>query len=312
MKTIHSFIILLALTSFNFTTKRVYITEDETLVYESTIYGASGFLDTLKYHFKDIEEGRKLRIITVDLTKASIEEGCGYWDLINVINDLVEEDVLSISVLFPEYLIEELKENNFDHILAEIVIATENVPRIVPIFPNISVNDLKNDSNNALKLFTSSFYKISKSHSETSLIIDLPSFEVEMMYFDDAFENEVYPFAAGSHSLYKYLLRGIDFTTIDTIKLFNKSLHNYLAEIKIPNLKVVNYDSTLYSSYNEEEDKSDISLWGIVSAFTRSANFNSANKLTFLLDEKVFTEVYDFNVDVIKEDFGDKVNLHFY
>ncbi len=133
MKTIHSFIVLLVLINSVFTEEQAYI-QGETLVFESYILGAERFLGELKYYLKDIKEGRKLRINTVDLRGSVFWEGPGYWDMINVINDSVEDDIKSIYVLLPNTLIKKLSQGELDHILAELVITTDNVPRIVPNF----------------------------------------------------------------------------------------------------------------------------------------------------------------------------------
>jgi hypothetical protein len=307
MKTQLSYIILLSLISFAFTKSTLDGENNDILRYREYFMLSSDFEVVLRQLF----DWKEVRLTTIDLTEGIFEEGgFGYWDMIKKIDEVVDKEIKSISIILPPSVIERLKKINYIHILAEMAIATEQVKRIVP---NFDINEFK-ANNKAYDAFINLHNEliVSKPYFDGNLFFALPSFTPEVKYYENFEYFEYYgddpyhrplgePFIINSRSLYDYVFEGVDFSLVTSINFYHLSLYNYFETKIFSRLMFVNFDDSYYRTLELNEDIPEIKLDNYLEVF----NKNSQNKMLVTCDES------NLNVDQLRYfyDYNGKFTL---
>ena len=308
MKTQLSCIVLLALItlSLSFLKKKESTVEgenNEILRFRNSLYKAEEF----QYEIDHLFKGQNVKLTTIDFTEASINEGVGYWELIDLIDSIVDQEVESISLIFSDSLISTLKNLGYDHILAEMAIATETIhSRIVPSFDTKKLKE-NNHAYDAIIRFKKSILNRT-NYQRGTLTVDLPTFNAEAIYLRNPNDSKIErnPFVRCSKTLYDYIFGGIDFSEVRRINVFNLSLDNYFGNFEFPNLKVVNFDFSLYTnSLRYDDHEPQVELLSYVDAFIGKA---STQELTITFDKKGFNLDYEEIVAHLK--YGVKLTLY--
>ena len=290
-------IALIALISVVSTDESVKL-EGETLTI-GNVNTVSG--EWIKEEIQELFGDKKVTIKYIDLSTVYIYED-GFGNLIKAIDSIVDRQVKTILVNFGE-LLSILLKSKYYNVLAEIEIIKTLYPRVVPIFKNNTIS-LKNSAYDA-------YTKMHNTTFDKYLTIELPSFNDELSYARDGWfiESMSAPFAESSDLLYDYVFAGVNFSKVKVINLFHLSLFNYLRNVDLSNLQVLNFDYSLYSN----EDDQNVTIY--ISEYVKAILSKNSHQSLIVTFDKKASALIKHDVNGFKkatEEYGDRLTFILY
>lgn len=245
---------------------------------------------------------QNILINKIDFTEASGFPKTGYWDMIDLIDSIVNKNVPSINLIFSEAFVDKLgtaKKN----VLAELVIASRHLPRIKPNFDLEKIKD-SNRANNGIEEFEDMHNKVFKNKLTVELTNSIYDSYVLESYADF---DETFIFVKTSNLMYDYIFAGVDFSKITRIKLFHLALYDYFKSKDFPSIESIHFDVGYFWG-NDFEWTYDVKVYEYVDAL-----IGKSKDRTLIIRYDDNSEDY-MNLDAakpkIKKAFGKRVKWH--